>query len=132
MIEVQNVKKRYDKLAVDSLTFTVQPGIVTGFLGPNGAGKSTTLRMIARLDKPTAGTIRVNGGDYRSAKAPMKTTEMTSWTSSLSVSRALSVVCSGRSCAPGGTPSAGLSAETTSRPPLRGRGSTHRLAILPA
>jgi ABC-2 type transport system ATP-binding protein len=72
MIEVQNLTKQYgDKLAVDSLTFTVQSGIVTGFLGPNGAGKSTTMRMIAGLDEPTAGTIRVNGGDYRSAKAPM-------------------------------------------------------------
>jgi ABC-2 type transport system ATP-binding protein len=72
MIEVQDLKKQYgDILAVDSLTFTVQSGIVTGFLGPNGAGKSTTLRMIAGLDEPTAGTIRVNGGDYRSAKAPM-------------------------------------------------------------
>jgi ABC-2 type transport system ATP-binding protein len=72
MIEVQNLTKQYgDKLAVDSLTFTVRSGIVTGFLGPNGAGKSTTMRMIAGLDEPTAGTIRVNGGDYRSAKAPM-------------------------------------------------------------
>lgn len=72
MIEVQNLTKQYgDKLAVDSLTFTVQSGIVTGFLGPNGAGKSTTMRMIAGLDEPTAGTVRVNGGDYRSAKAPM-------------------------------------------------------------
>ena len=72
MIEVQNVKKQYgDKLAVDGLTFTVQTGIVTGFHGPNGSGKSTTLRMIAGLDEPTAGTIRVNGGDYRTAEAPM-------------------------------------------------------------
>ena len=47
MIEVENLSKRYgDKVAVDGLTFTVQPGVVTGFLGPNGAGKSTTLRMI--------------------------------------------------------------------------------------
>ena len=47
MIEVRGLTKRYgDKLAVDDLTFTVRPGIVTGFLGPNGAGKSTTMRMI--------------------------------------------------------------------------------------
>lgn len=72
MIEVENLKKQYgDKLAVDGLSFTVQPGMVTGFLGPNGAGKSTTMRMIAGLDEPTAGTVRVNGGNYRSAKAPM-------------------------------------------------------------
>jgi ABC-2 type transport system ATP-binding protein len=72
MIEVQNLTKRYgEKVAVDGLSFTVQPGIVTGFLGPNGAGKSTTMRMIAGLDQPTAGQVRVNGRDYRDAGAPM-------------------------------------------------------------
>jgi len=72
MIEVENLSKRYgNKLAVDGLNFVVQPGIVTGFLGPNGSGKSTTMRMIAGLAKPTAGRVTVNGGDYRSAVAPM-------------------------------------------------------------
>ena len=72
MIEVENLSKRYGtKLAVDGLNFVVQPGIVTGFLGPNGSGKSTTMRMIAGLDQPTAGRVTVNGGDYRSAAAPM-------------------------------------------------------------
>ena len=72
MIEVENISKRYgDKLAVDGLDFAVRPGIVTGFLGPNGAGKSTTMRMIAGLDEPTAGRVRVNGKDYRAASAPM-------------------------------------------------------------
>ena len=72
MIEVENLSKRYgEKLAVDGLDFVVQPGIVTGFLGPNGAGKSTTMRMIAGLDQPTAGRVRVNGRDYRMATAPM-------------------------------------------------------------
>jgi ABC-2 type transport system ATP-binding protein len=72
MIEVENLSKRYgDKLAVDGLTFTVQPGIVTGFLGPNGAGKSTTMRLIAGLDQPTTGRVVVNGRDYRAARAPM-------------------------------------------------------------
>ena len=72
MIEVQNLSKRYgDKLAVDGLSFVVQPGMVTGFLGPNGAGKSTTMRIIAGLDEPTHGRVIVNGGDYRSAAAPM-------------------------------------------------------------
>jgi len=72
MIEVENLSKRYgDKLAVDGLNFVVQPGMVTGFLGPNGAGKSTTMRMIAGLDAPTTGRVVVNGGDYRSAAAPM-------------------------------------------------------------
>jgi len=72
MIEMRNLSKRYgDKLAVDGLDFVVQPGVVTGFLGPNGAGKSTTMRLIAGLDEPTTGSIRVNGKDYRSAVAPM-------------------------------------------------------------
>jgi ABC-2 type transport system ATP-binding protein len=72
VIEVKNLSKKYgDKVAVDGLTFTVQPGIVTGFLGPNGAGKSTTMRMIAGLDEPTTGQVRVNGRDYRDASAPM-------------------------------------------------------------
>jgi ABC-2 type transport system ATP-binding protein len=56
---------------VDGLSFVVQPGMVTGFLGPNGAGKSTTMRVIAGLDQPTTGRVTVNGGDYRSAAAPM-------------------------------------------------------------
>jgi ABC-2 type transport system ATP-binding protein len=72
MIEVEDLSKRYGtKLAVDGLNFVVQPGMVTGFLGPNGAGKSTTMRMIAGLDQPTTGRVIVNGGDYRSAAAPM-------------------------------------------------------------
>ena len=70
MIEVENLTKRYgDKLAVDGLDFVVRPGVVTGFLGPNGAGKSTTMRMIAGLDEPPAGRVRVNGRDYRAAPA---------------------------------------------------------------
>lgn len=72
MIEVRGVTKRYgDKVAVRDLTFTVQPGIVTGFLGPNGAGKSTTMRMIAGLDAPTRGSVTVNGGTYAHTSAPM-------------------------------------------------------------
>ena len=56
MIEVEASTKRYgDKIAVDDLSFTVSPGMVTGFLGPNGAGKSTTMRMILGLDAPTVG-----------------------------------------------------------------------------
>ena len=72
MIEVDNLTKRYgDKLAVDGLSFVVEPGTVTGFLGPNGAGKSTTMRMIAGLDRPTSGTVRVNGKRYSTSVAPM-------------------------------------------------------------
>jgi ABC-2 type transport system ATP-binding protein len=72
MIEVQDLTKRYgDRTAVDGVSFQIHPGTVTGFLGPNGAGKSTTMRMIAGLDRPTAGRVRVNGRDYRGAPAPM-------------------------------------------------------------
>lgn len=72
MIEVSGLTKRYgEKTAVHDLTFTVQPGIVTGFLGPNGAGKSTTMRMIAGLDAPTSGTALVNGRPYQQAQVPM-------------------------------------------------------------
>jgi ABC-2 type transport system ATP-binding protein len=73
MIEVRGLTKKYgDKLAVDDLTFTVRPGIVTGFLGPNGAGKSTTMRMILGLDAPTSGTATVNGRPYRDYPAPLR------------------------------------------------------------
>jgi ABC-2 type transport system ATP-binding protein len=72
MIEIDGLTKRYgDKTAVDRLRFVVEPGVVTGFLGPNGAGKSTTMRMIAGLDRPTTGTVRVNGKHYPEAAAPM-------------------------------------------------------------
>jgi ABC-2 type transport system ATP-binding protein len=62
MIEAKGLTKRYgNRLAIDDLSFTVQPGQVTGFLGPNGAGKSTTMRMILGLDRPTAGEVRIDG-----------------------------------------------------------------------
>src|SRR5690606_31669087 len=72
MIEATHLTKRYGKkTAVDDVSFTVQPGIVTGFLGPNGAGKSTTMRMIVGLDRPTAGRVRVNGRSYAEHRAPL-------------------------------------------------------------
>ncbi|HEY3611007.1 MAG TPA: ABC transporter ATP-binding protein [Pseudonocardiaceae bacterium] len=72
MIEARAVTKRYgDKTAVDDLTFTVRPGVVTGFLGPNGAGKSTTMRMILGLDAPTSGEVTVNGKHYAEHTAPL-------------------------------------------------------------
>jgi ABC-2 type transport system ATP-binding protein len=72
VIEVLGLTKRYgEKVAVEDLSFTVPTGTVTGFLGPNGAGKSTTMRMIAGLDRPDAGSVTVNGKDYRKSVAPM-------------------------------------------------------------
>jgi ABC-2 type transport system ATP-binding protein len=72
VIEIEAVTKRYGPVpAVDDLTVTVPAGVVTGFLGPNGAGKSTTMRMIAGLDAPTRGRVRIGGRDYRRAAAPM-------------------------------------------------------------
>jgi len=62
MIEVRGLTKRYgEKVAVNDLTFGVEPGKVTGFLGPNGAGKTTTMRLILGLDYPDAGTVSVDG-----------------------------------------------------------------------
>jgi ABC-2 type transport system ATP-binding protein len=73
MIEVHALSKRFgDKVAVDGLSFSVQPGHVTGFLGPNGAGKSTTMRMIVGLDRPTAGAATVDGRRYRDHPAPLR------------------------------------------------------------
>src|SRR6266705_3537454 len=70
MIEARGITKRYgDKTAVDDLSCTVRPGVVTGFLGPNGAGKSTTIRMILGLDAPTAGSVTVNGRPYAALAA---------------------------------------------------------------
>src|SRR3954471_185881 len=72
MIEARNLTKRYGRtLAVDDLSFTVPPGVVTGFLGPNGAGKSTTMRMILGLDRPTAGSALVNGRPYSHLDGPL-------------------------------------------------------------
>ncbi len=73
MIKARDLTKRYgDKKAVDGVSFEVMPGRVTGFLGPNGAGKSTTMRMIVGLDRPTAGTVTVNGMPYASHDAPLR------------------------------------------------------------
>ncbi len=74
MIEVRDLSKRYgSKVAVDHLTFTVTPGIVTGFLGPNGAGKSTTMRLILGLDRPATGTATIGGKPYRELVQPLRT-----------------------------------------------------------
>jgi ABC-2 type transport system ATP-binding protein len=73
MIEVQDLSKRYgDKLAVNHLSFTVEPGTVTGFLGPNGAGKSTTMRLIVGLDHPTSGTATIDGKRYADLHQPLR------------------------------------------------------------
>jgi ABC-2 type transport system ATP-binding protein len=72
MIEARGLTKRYgQRAAVSDLSFTVRPGIVTGFLGPNGAGKSTTMRLILGLDAPTSGEVLVNGRRYAGHPAPL-------------------------------------------------------------
>jgi ABC-2 type transport system ATP-binding protein len=73
VIEARNLTKAYgSKVAVNDLSFTVQPGIVTGFLGPNGAGKSTTMRLILGLDAPTSGSVTVNGRPYAEHPSPLQ------------------------------------------------------------
>jgi ABC-2 type transport system ATP-binding protein len=73
MIEARGLTKRYgDTTAVDDLSFTVEPGKITGFLGPNGAGKTTTMRMILGLDRPSAGTVTINGRPFERAAYPMR------------------------------------------------------------
>ncbi len=73
MIEARDLSKRYgDKLAVDHLSFTVQPGTVTGFLGPNGAGKSTTMRLLLGLDRPDTGSATIDGRHYRDLAEPLR------------------------------------------------------------
>jgi ABC-2 type transport system ATP-binding protein len=73
MIEVRGLVKRYGaKVAVNDLSFDVEPGHVTGFLGPNGAGKTTTMRLILGLDYPDAGTVMIDGKQYVSLANPMR------------------------------------------------------------
>ena len=73
MIEARALSKQFGaKTAVDQVTFTVKPGMVTGFLGPNGAGKTTTMRMIVGLDRPSGGSVTVNGSSYADLKAPLR------------------------------------------------------------
>ncbi len=73
MIEARGLTKRYgDKVAVDHLSFTVEPGRITGFLGPNGAGKTTTMRLILGLDYPTGGQVTVHGKEFRRLAHPMR------------------------------------------------------------
>jgi ABC-2 type transport system ATP-binding protein len=73
MIEARSLTKRYGStVAVSDLSFTIRPGLVTGFLGPNGAGKTTTMRMILGLDRPTGGKVTVGGVPYARLKWPMR------------------------------------------------------------
>jgi ABC-2 type transport system ATP-binding protein len=72
-IEVRDLRKRYGTtIAVDGLSFRVNPGSVTGFVGPNGAGKSTTLRLILGLDRPDGGVAQVSGVPYRTLRTPLR------------------------------------------------------------
>jgi len=73
LIEVRHLTKRFGaKVAVDDLSFEVQPGMVTGFLGPNGAGKTTTLRVMLGLARANKGTATINGTSYQQLRAPMR------------------------------------------------------------
>ena len=73
MIVVSDLSRRFGPVvAVDHVSFTVRPGVVTGFLGPNGAGKSTTMRMILGLDRPDSGTVRINGRPYHHLPQPLR------------------------------------------------------------
>ncbi|MGI9005522.1 MAG: ABC transporter ATP-binding protein [Streptosporangiaceae bacterium] len=73
MIEAHGLTKRYGgTLAVDHLSFSVEPGKITGFLGPNGAGKTTTMRLILGLDRPTSGTVTVDGRAFSDLAWPMR------------------------------------------------------------
>jgi ABC-2 type transport system ATP-binding protein len=73
MIEARGLTKRYgDTIAVDDLSFRVEPGHITGFLGPNGAGKTTTMRLILGLDRPTSGTVTVHGKPFSQLAYPMR------------------------------------------------------------
>ena len=73
MIEAHGLVKRYGSTtAVNGLSFSIRPGLVTGFLGPNGAGKTTTMRMVLGLDAPTQGSVTVGGRSYRDLPAPMR------------------------------------------------------------
>jgi ABC-2 type transport system ATP-binding protein len=73
MIEARSLTKRYgDTVAVDHLSFTVEPGKITGFLGPNGAGKTTTMRLILGLDRPTSGSVTVHGKPFPRIAWPMR------------------------------------------------------------
>ena len=71
-IEIDGLRKRFGSTqALDGMTFTVQPGHVTGFVGPNGAGKSTTMRVVVGLDAPDAGTATIGGRPYHSLQNPL-------------------------------------------------------------
>src|SRR5579864_2802859 len=73
MIEAHSLTKRYGStVAVNDLSFTIRPGMVTGFLGPNGAGKTTTMRLMLGLDYPSAGTVTVNGRTHAQSPSPMQ------------------------------------------------------------
>jgi len=73
MIEARGLTKRYgETVAVDNLSFSVAPGKITGFLGPNGAGKTTTMRLILGLDRPTSGTVTVDGQPFTQVTQPMR------------------------------------------------------------
>ena len=72
-VEVRDLTKRFGSLtAVNNLSFSVEPGRITGFLGPNGAGKTTTLRMLLGLVRPTSGSATIGGQSYIHLRTPQR------------------------------------------------------------
>ncbi|MGH3321362.1 MAG: ATP-binding cassette domain-containing protein, partial [Streptosporangiaceae bacterium] len=99
-IAVSRLSKSFGTVrAVDDLTFTVEPGTVTGFLGPNGAGKTTTLRMLLGLVAPTAGAATINGRPYAEIARPVEEVgavlEATSFHPGRTARNHLRVLCTG-------------------------------------
>ncbi len=95
-IEVSGLRKRFGPvLALDGMSFAVQPGQVTGFVGPNGAGKSTTMRVILGLDATEAGTALVCGQRYHSLRHPMRLVGSLLDAAALQPSRTAATTCCG-------------------------------------
>ena len=97
MIELAGLTKVFGRTrAVDDLTCSIEPGMVTGFLGPNGAGKTTTMRMILGLDHPTSGTATIDGKTYRELTEPAAARRVRCWTPSRSIPTGRCVrICAG-------------------------------------
>ncbi len=96
-IEIRDLSKHFGTVrAVDGLSFTVEPGRVTGFLGPNGSGKTTTLRMLLGLVHPSAGTATIAGRNYQDLENPTSTVGAVLESTSFHPARARARTCAWR------------------------------------